>query len=185
MNIYASEGTYTENPTLENVYNDIINIGKIFNVSDNADKLVSELRAREKKITDALKGTEEITVFNFDANMNDGTLYTVGGANLLDSLFSVMGAKNIFGDLGKSYARVSLEEIISLNPDFVIVTNYYTETDAQDKIDYFESTVELSDVTAVVEDNYIIISGICLRPGLQTLDALDEMVKGMYPESIE
>ena len=180
VNIYASEGTYVEKPTLENVYNDIANLGKIFDVSDEADALISTLRAREKEITDGIGEHEEITVFNFDTNMNDGTMYTVGGSNLLDSLFVTSGVKNIFGNLGSNYSRVSLEEIISLNPDYVIVTKYYTEADAQEKIDYFESTPELADVTAVTEDNYIVISGICLRPGLQTLDALDELVKTMH-----
>ena len=46
INIYASEGTYVEKPTLENVYNDIENLGKIFNVSDRAETLIASLRSR-------------------------------------------------------------------------------------------------------------------------------------------
>ena len=182
INIYASEGTYVEKPTLENVYNDIQNLGKIFNVSDKAEKLIADLRAREKKIADALKETKEATVFNFDTNMNDGTFYTVGGANLLDSLFAMANVKNIFGDLGENYARISLEEIISRNPEYILVTKYYKENDAKEKIDYLKSTPELADVTAVKKEQYIIVSGICLRPGLQTLDALEEIVKTIHPE---
>lgn len=62
INIYASEGTYVEKPTLENVYNDIENLGKIFGVSDRAETLISSLRSREKKITDMMKATDEIAV---------------------------------------------------------------------------------------------------------------------------
>lgn len=185
INIYASEGTYVEKPTLENVYNDIENLGKIFNVSDRAETLIAGLRSREKKIADVLKATDEIAVFNFDTNMNDGTFYTVGGTNLLDALFAMANVRNIFGDLGTNYARISLEEIISRNPEYVIVTKYYTETDAQEKIDYFEATPELADVTAVKKDNYIIISGISLRPGLQTLDALEDLVRALHPEVLK
>ncbi len=185
INIYASEGTYVEKPTLENVYNDIENLGKIFNVSDRAETLIAGLRSREKKIADVLKATDEIAVFNFDTNMNDGTFYTVGGTNLLDALFAMANVRNIFGDLGTNYARISLEEIISRNPEYVIVTKYYTENDAQEKIDYFEATPELADVTAVKKDNYIIISGISLRPGLQTLDALEDLVRALHPEVLK
>lgn len=32
VNIYVAEGTYVDVPTLENLYNDILNIGKIFRV---------------------------------------------------------------------------------------------------------------------------------------------------------
>lgn len=184
INIYASEGTYVEKPTLENVYNDIENLGKIFGVSDRAETLISSLRSREKKIIDMMKATDEIAVFNFDSNMNDGTFYTVGGANLLDALFAMANVRNIFGDLETNYARISLEEIISRNPEYVIVTKYYTETDAEEKINYFETTPELADITAVRKDNYIIISGISLRPGLQTLDALEDIVKAIHPEGL-
>ena len=64
------------------------------------------------------------------------------------------------------------------------ITKYYTETDAEEKINYFETTPELADITAVRKDNYIIISGISLRPGLQTLDALEDIVKAIHPEGL-
>ena len=50
VKIYATEGTCVSNPTFENTYNDIMNIGKIFRVEDRAEELVSELKAREKAV---------------------------------------------------------------------------------------------------------------------------------------
>lgn len=179
---YASEGTYVEEPTMDNLYNDIMNIGKIFDVQDRAEQLVSEIQEREQAVADAVEGASEVPVFVFDYDMGQGVLLTTGGPTLEDYMIQLSKGTNIFGDLGTQYANVSVEEIIAKNPEWIIVTNYYTADDGQNKVDYMKSLPELAEVPAVANDNFLILSGLAVWPSLQSIDALEAIAQSLHPE---
>lgn len=183
INIYATEGTYVENPTLENLYNDIENLGKIFDIEDRATELADSLRARESALIEAVAGVEERSVFVFDFDMGQGIILTTGGTTLEDYMISIAGGKNVFDSLAQQYANVSAEEIIAQNPEYVIVTNYYTSDDGQNKVDSMKNSADFQDVAAVVSDNFLILSGLAVWPSLQSLDALESIAQFLHPEA--
>ena len=49
----------SEKRTVENEYQDILTIGKIFNVEDKAQAIVDEMEAAVDKVTEAAKGKEK------------------------------------------------------------------------------------------------------------------------------
>ena len=184
INIYATEGTYVESPTLENLYHDIENLGKIFDVRDRADELIAELRAREEAVREAVSDiTDTKSVFVLDFDYGTGTYLTTGGATLEDYMISIAGGENVFGDLGEQYVDVSSEEIINRNAEFVIVTNYYTEDDGQTKVDGMKNSVDFESLAAVQEDNFLILSGVAVWPSLQSLDALEAIAQFLHPDA--
>jgi iron complex transport system substrate-binding protein len=182
INIYASESTCVEKPTLENLYNEIITIGEIFDVRERAEEIVAGFREREAAVADAVADSETIPIFVYDYNQGDGTILTTGGSTIEDYLISLAGGKNIFDDLGKRYGSVSAEEIINRNPEYVIVTDYATDVDGQAKADSMKSASEYAEVPAVKDNKFLIVSGMLVWPNMQTLDGLETIAKALHPE---
>ena len=183
INIYATEGTCVEKPTLENLYHDITNLGMIFDVRERADELIAELREREENVKKAVEGLDAKSVFVLDMDMGNGTYMTTGGATLEDYMIALAGGKNVFDEVGKQYANAAVEEIISKNAEYIIVTNYYTADDGQIKVDRMKNSPDFKDLTAVQNDNFLILSGLAVWPSLQSLDALEAMAEFLHPEA--
>ena len=187
VNAYASEGTYVEQPTLEHVYNDIANLGLIFDVEERADELIAELKAREEAVVEALADVDEATpvfVYDFDT---EGSINTTGGTTLEDYLISLAGGKNVFDSLDTQYATISTEEIASMDAEWVIV-NAYTSIlgdDSESKIETLKSDALYAEVPAVVNDNFKVVRVINVQPGLQALDALEDLAQTLHPEAFE
>ena len=118
-NVYAQEGTYVAGATLENTYNDILNLGQIFHVEERAQELVAEMRAQADEITTKLAETEPVSTFVYDSG--EGTMLSIGGVGLENELLTLAGGANIFADQESRYFDASIENIIEANPSAIIV----------------------------------------------------------------
>lgn len=128
VNIYATEGTYVEDATFENIYNDIINIGKIFRVEERAEELVAQLREREASVEASVAGLEPVRVFYFDSDTGSGVdMSTVGNTGLQSLMLEMAGAENIFSDVEGQFVAVSWEDVVDRDPEYIIVCDYYGE----------------------------------------------------------
>lgn len=185
IGIYASENTYMKSPGLNELYTEIENIGKIFDVREKAEELVAELKEREQAVVDKVEGLNPVSVFVFDYDNGDGTYNSTGGANFLDSLITAAGGTDIFGDLESSYATVSPEEILSRNPDCVLTISYYTADDGQHKIDSMKSSDDFANLSAVTNDSFLSLGGLSAgaSAGLQSLDALEAIAEFLHPDA--
>jgi len=188
VKLYVTEGTYVKNCTLQNTYNDIMNIGKIFKIEKRASALIEKMKQREKAVTEKLKNVKPVRCFVFDSNAND-KYFSAGGTGLYNSLLKLAGGKNIFDDLDKQWGSVVIEEIIARNPDVILIDAYeisesgtHTKDDGQVKMDFLKSKKELSGISAIKNNKFIIVPLIQLFPGLQNLNALETIAKGLHPE---
>ena len=119
VNIYATEGTYVEDATFENIYNDIINIGKIFRVEERAGELVAQLREREAAVEASVAGLEPVRVFYFDSDTGGGVdMSTVGDTGLQSLMLEMAGAENIFSDVEGQFVAVSWEDVVDRDPEY-------------------------------------------------------------------
>ncbi len=188
INVYVTEGTYVPNATIENTYNDIRNLGKIFQLEEKADELVKSLQKREQAVIKKLEGVKPVKCFIF-AGDNKDMIFTAGGPALQSSIVTAAGGENIFSNAKKQFLPVSIEEIIAANPD-VIMINVFTvseggqnyENDGQRKIEILKSKKELSEISAIKNNNFILVPLISLFPGVQNVDALENIAKGLHPE---
>ena len=189
IGIYVSEGSYVKSSTLENTYNDIMNLGKIFRVEKKAAALVEKLRVREKAIAEKIKNVKPVRCFVFDANNNE-KYFTAGGGGLYNSLLKCAGGENIFGSVEKQFFSASLEQIIAENPEVIIVSAWGKDdskddpkkTDGQQKIDFLKSKKEFSEIPAVKNNRFIIVPLISAFAGVQNVDAIETIAQGLHPE---
>lgn len=182
-NVYAQEGTYVAGATLENTYNDILNLGQIFHVEERARELVAEMRAQADEITTKLAETEPVSTFVYDSG--EGTMLSIGGVGLENELLTLAGGANIFADQESRYFDASIENIIEANPSAIIVYDYSISADSEQKIEYLKSLSELSEVDAIKNDKIIVLPIYTVFPGMQNVRAIQLMAEGLHPELFE
>ena len=183
VNIYATEGTYVEDATFENIYNDIINIGKIFRVEERAEELVAQLREREASVEASVAGLEPVRVFYFDSDTGGGVdMSTVGNTGLQSLMLEMAGAENIFSDVEGQFVAVSWEDVVDRDPEYIIVCDYYGEGYADEKIAELEANPATMDMDAVVNDRFIVVPGLAMFPSLECMDAVELIAAGLHPD---
>lgn len=120
-----------------------------------------------------------------DYDNGDGTYTSTGQNTFSDSVILEAGGENIFHDIKDAYPTVSPEEIISRNPEAVIVSSYYTEEDGQNKIASMKESGDFSEVEAVAEERFLSLGGLSFgaEAGMQSIDALEEIARFLHPEA--
>ncbi len=183
VNVYATVGTYVDDPSLESVYTDIINIGKIFRVDASAEKLVQELRAREAAVKESVAGLEPVRVFYLDSagEGGEGTLSTIGNTGYQLRLLEMAGCKNVFDDTNGNFIDVSREQIIKRDPEYILVIDYYGSGYAEKLIEELKNSSDMSDLDAVKNDRFIILSGLAVFPSLESLELIEQVAKAVHP----
>lgn len=183
VNIYATEGTYVEDATFENICNDIINIGKIFRVEERAEELVAQLREREASVEASVAGLEPVRVFYFDSDTGGGVdMSTVGNTGLQSLMLEMAGAENIFSDVEGQFVAVSWEDVVDRDPEHIIVCDYYGEGYADEKIAELKANPATMDMDAVVNDRFIVVPGLAMFPSLECMDAVELIAAGLHPD---
>lgn len=180
INVYVTEGTYVENPSLQNTYNDIINIAKIFHVEDIGNNLVQDMKLKIAEINGKVKNRKPLKVFVYDSG--EDSAYTTGAKSIETELIGLAGGQNIFGDIAEGFPSVSWENVIHKNPDVIIVNKWNEGDDADAKIDYLKKKTELAEVDAVKNDRFIIVSLMSVFPSLQNTHSLQIISEGLHPE---
>lgn len=182
VKIYATEGTYYKDATFENIYNDILNIGKIFRVEERAEELVAQLRERAEAVEEKVGGLEPVSVFYFDSDTGGGVdMSTIGNTGLQSLMVQMAGGENIFGDVEGQFITVSWEDVVDLNPDYIIVCDYYGEGYAEEKIEGLKTNPATMEMDAVKYDRFIIVPGLAMFPSLECMDAVELMTEGLHP----
>lgn len=185
INLYVPEGSYVKNGTIDNTYNDIRNLGKIFGKEDKAEEIISDMKARVDAVSDKVSGKDKVKVMAFDST-NEDMLNVAGGTGLEQGLIELAGGENIFSDVDKQFGAVSYEEIISRDPEVIIIHEYTNDdTDAQTKLDLLKNSPDLANVSAVKNDRIIIVPLFSINPGLQNVDFVEKLAKELHSEAFE
>ena len=182
VKVYATEGTCVSNPTFENIYNDILNIGKIFRVDERAAELVARLREREAAVTAKVSGLDPVPVFYYDSDTGGGVdMSTIGNTGLQLYMLELAGCRNIFDDTDGEFIMVSWEDVIERDPAYILVCDYYGSGYAEEKIEEMKSNPETADMDAVKNDRFIIVPGLAMFPSLECLDVVEQIADAVHP----
>lgn len=181
MSLSSIEG-YKLGCDVEDVYQDFYNLGRIFEVEEKAEEIVNGMKEKIAGIEEKLESSETVKVLNFDSIREDG-IYTPGN-NFTSKLIRHAGGVNVFEDLEKTWNVVSVESVVDANPD-VIVINDYGSTPVQEKIDYLNNTEAFSDITAVKNQNYLIITLPEVFASTRVADTIEKFAKAFHPECFQ
>ncbi|MEW9094872.1 MAG: ABC transporter substrate-binding protein [Clostridiaceae bacterium] len=179
IKVYIPKSTLKGEKKIEDVYEDILNLSKIFQVEENGQKLVGEMKDKIEKVQEKIKGKEHVKVAVIDSIENTKSLNTCGNVPLEDKLITLAGGKNVFGDIDKSYTTVSFEELIARNPD-VLVVNYFAGSNLS--VDKIKENPMLKNLDAVKNDRIVLVPLTEVMGGVRNADGVERLAKGFYPE---
>lgn len=173
--------TYTNSATtLEEIYQEILDIGKIFGIEETAEAFVADQKERIATVQKTVSDREPVKVLVYDSG-GDG-VFTATGANFETYLMELAGGKNIFDDVkDKQWTTISYEEILSRNPDVILIHDYDAPS-LEQKIEKIKNDPALSQLECVQNENFIAITLESVLPGDRMAYTVETLAKGFYPE---
>lgn len=163
--------------SMQDMYNDLLNLGRIFGVEDRAKGLVAGYETRLAEITAKVDRTTPLRVFVYDSG--EESPFTAGAYAIPTALIEAAGGKNIMDDLDKSWATVAWEPVVERNPQVIVIVNYGDVTAAQ-KIAYLEANPAFAAVDAVKNDRYVVLEYVEATPGPRNIRAVEKLVRGFW-----
>jgi iron complex transport system substrate-binding protein len=168
--------------SLNVVLDDIKLIGEVTGKSKAATKLVDDLTKRIQAVTTKTAGLPPEQRPRVLYTVWYDPIWTMGSETFIDDIIWKSGGDNIFSkDFEKSHV-VSLESIISKNPQVIIVSGMGTTGDLI--YNNIMSEVRLKGVDAMRDNRVYKISNANFieRPGPRVVDGLEEVAKIIHPE---
>ncbi|HIT31259.1 MAG TPA: ABC transporter substrate-binding protein [Candidatus Enterenecus stercoripullorum] len=175
MTVYVNSAT-----TLEEQYQEILDIGKIFGVEESARQFVDDQRARIQAVQDAVTGQEPLDVLVYDSGSNG--VFTCSGSNFESLLIQMAGGHNIFDDLtDQQWVTVSYEEVLARDPDVILIHDYDSPS-LEEKIAEIKSNPTLAQLECVQQERFASITLESVLPGNRMAYAVERMAVAFYPE---
>ncbi|MER2037278.1 MAG: ABC transporter substrate-binding protein [Solibacillus sp.] len=177
---YLQSSSVKVAPTLEDVYADIRNIAKIFRVNEQGEQLIAEMNEDIEAITSKIPtGEDPLDVLVFDSGETD--IFTAT-QNFMNTLVSMAGGQNIFGDIEDNWATVSKEDAVERSPEVIVVIDYGSTT-AEEKIAFLKADPALKQMPAVQNERFVILPLSAASEGVRVAEALEILAKGFYPKA--
>jgi iron complex transport system substrate-binding protein len=177
---YITQGALLEHATVQDVYNDISNIGKIFHVEAKAQDVNQKIKAEIQQVkekTDFIDKRVRVLI----VDMTQGNQVSVAGKCLESDLVRLAGGDNIFGHLEKSWEKTDWQEIVRRNPDVIIINDYGTLS-AQEKIQMFVNNPALAEVEAIKKHRFVTFPFNDMNEGIRSGNAVQLLAKAFYPQ---
>lgn len=166
--------------TLDQIYQEILDIGKIFHIEKTAEQFVAEQKARIAAVQEKVSGQKPVNVLVYDSG-GEG-VFTAGGTNFETLLIENAGGKNVFDDItNKQWATVSYEEVLARQPE-VIVIHDYDAPSLEQKIKDIKNNPALSQLEAVKKEKFVVITLESVLPGNRMAFTVEALAKGIHPE---
>lgn len=175
MDVYVNAAV-----TIDEMYAEIEDIGKIFGIEDTAAAFIEDQKARIQAVADKIAGQEPVNVLVYDSG-NDG-VFTCSGVNFESLLIGLAGGKNLFDDLtDKQWITVSYEEVLARNPDVILIHDYDAPS-VEEKIAEIKANPTLSLLPCVQNDRFAVITLESVLPGDRMAYAVESLAADFYPE---
>ena len=166
--------------SLEDIYKEILDIGKIFKIENRAEEFVQDQQQRIKDVKDKISGQNPVKVLVYDNGGNG--IFTCSGSNFETLLIEQAGGKNIFDDIkGKSWITVSTEEVLVRNPDVIIIHDYDSPS-LEEKIAQIKHDPILSQLDCVKNERFVSIALESVLPGDRMAYTIERFAGAFYPE---
>lgn len=171
----------TDANSIEETYQSIDLLGKISGKSEEATKLIDDMKSDIQTIRNKASEKASNKTIYFEVSPLVYGLWTTGKDTYMQELCDIVGAKNIFSDV-TGWTEVSEEQVIDRNPDYILTVTMFYE-DGMTPTEEILSRKNWSDITAI--KNQGIISDetdMFTRPGPRVVDAAKTLYELLYRE---
>ena len=160
--------------SMDDMYNDLLNLGLIFQIENRAKNIVDAYRSDLNNFTKKLEPIATKKVFVYDSG--EDTPFTAGRYAMPTALIEAAGGINIMDDFQKSWGTVTWEEVIDRNPEVVVIVNYGKVT-AEQKRKFMMSNPAFANIDAVKNDRFVTLEYVEATPGPRNIKAIKKLAK--------
>ena len=162
--------------SLEDTYNDLRNLGRIFDVQDRANAVIANMQMQVAEIRKGLPA-EKPRVFLYDSG--EDRAMTSGRLGMPQALIDAAGGRNILDDVDASWTRVNWENVVERNPQVIVIVDY-GEVTAEQKIEFLRRNKALQSVDAIKHQRFVVIPYVQATPGIDNVLAVETLAKGFH-----
>jgi len=166
--------------TFDQVYASIEVIGQMAGYNEQATNLVAQMKERVaavESVVAEIPHEERPTVF---WETWDDPLMTAGPTTFAGQMIEKGGGVNLFADVTKRYAQISIEEVLQRNPDVIMGPDSHGEALTADQV----ATRPGWETVKAVQDGriYVINGDITSRAGPRIVDGLEMIARALHPD---
>lgn len=166
--------------SMDDMYNDLRNLGAIFGVSARAETLIEGYQSDLATFLEDQPALETAPrVFVYDSG--EDVPFTAGQYAMPNALIEAAGGTNIMNDLDKSWATVGWEAVVDRNPEIVVIVNY-GEVTADQKIEFMMSNPAFADIDAVRNNRFVVLEYVEATPGPRNIEAVKNLAAAFRAE---
>ena len=164
--------------SIENTYEDLSNLGAIFNVPARANALIDQIKAQIAAVRAKVANLPPVSVFDYDSGTS--APFTAPGLATPNALIELAGGTNIFASLKQSWTSVSWEQVISRQPQCIIINDYGTPT-WQQKERFLKTDPAARDLPAVRTGCIIHLAYDQITPSPRNAEAVLAIARMLHP----
>jgi iron complex transport system substrate-binding protein len=164
------EGYMPDPLTFDTVFDEIAEVGSLFDAEDAAAQLVQEQRAALDAIEPDDRG---LTALWWSSG--DDAPYVGAGIGAPQMIMEAAGLTNVSADVHDTWTSLGWENVVEADPDvLVLVDAAWNPADA--KIETLESNPATREMTAVKEGRYVVVPFPATEAGVRNVDAVASVV---------
>ena len=170
---------------IDGILKDIELLGRVTSVEGRARKLIENMKDRMLSVSTQVRDAPKVKVFYTFAVTDLNNPWTAGPGSFIDSLITMAGGENIAARTPAPYVQFSIEEIVSSEPEVIImgVRHGYLPETAVEELGQHPVWREM---TAIKQNRVYTVDGdLVNRPGPRIVQGLEEMAKIIHPELFE
>ncbi|QUS56061.1 ABC transporter substrate-binding protein [Pseudovibrio brasiliensis] len=164
--------------SIDDMYNDLLNLGRIFGVEARAEALVQSYRDELTQFRAGLKTSDTpLRVFVYDSG--EASPFTAGRYAMPTAMIEAAGGSNVMDTLEKSWARVNWEAVVEANPEMIVIVNY-GEVTAEQKREFMLTNPAFADLDAVKHDRFVTLEYAEATPGPRNIKAIKKLAAAFW-----
>ena len=165
--------------SMETVFGEIRDIGRIFRVLPRAEQLIATYRADLQGVRNQLGTVDSpLRVFWWDSAMPPSVAGCCGAPN---EILRLAGGKNIFDDVRGSWGTVAWEDVVARNPEVIVLVDS-TWSPAAQKRQWLLGNRAFAGIEAVKHLRFVTINFSDATPGIRNVATARKLAETLYPE---
>ena len=161
----------TSAKSIDDTYDSIKLISEVLKTEEAGEKVIENMKSEFENLSKNKSDNEGKTIY-FEISPIEYGLWTAGSDTFMDDIANILGASNIFHDV-KEFSEISEEEVISRNPDYIVVTSM---GDSEDIINEILNRKGWEDITAIKNKNiFHSYDSTMTRPSPRLVDGAKDM----------
>ena len=171
---------FVTNPQrFSDIYRTILNLGRITGRETAARQLVDTMRKRADRIISLTASCQRPKVF---VQIDSNPLVSVGRNTIYSELITMAGGQNIAAHAFGKYPRISMESLISQQPEVILLSSMSGKASRKAELDYWR---RWQDIPAVRHSRiYFVNPDLTDRFSPRIVQGLEELAGILHPERI-